>query len=105
MVNIGLVPPWLIAAGALISWLSAIGLVIAARSAQPRVTALTERAVVAVVISVFLTMYAFFAYNTQLGFALLPAGDALWLLRVGVLGLSFIGPAWLLLWATGRLVD
>lgn len=99
----GLISPTVIAAGAILSWLSAIGLLVAAHTAVPRVNALTERAIVAVIISAFLTLYALVAANTAAGFTWLGPEDALRLLRIGVVGLSFVGPAWLLLWLTGRL--
>ncbi|HEY6568594.1 MAG TPA: hypothetical protein VI341_13845 [Actinomycetota bacterium] len=102
-VSDGLISPAVIALGAIVSWLSALGLIAAARSANPRVNALTERAVIAVVISIFLTIYVFIAANTEAEFAMLPPEATIRLLRIAVLGLSFIGPAWLVLWATGRL--
>lgn len=97
--------PGVIALGALVSWLSAIGLSVAAYTATPRVGALTERAVIAVLISAFLTLYALVAANTEGGFVLFPFEESVRFLRVGVLLLAGIGPVWLVLWATGNLGD
>lgn len=97
--------PEVIALGAVISWVSAVSLVWAARHAKPRVGALTERAIIAVLISTFLTMYAFVAWNTNAGYPLFDFDAGLRLLRGLVLLLSLVSPLWLVLWLTGRLGD
>lgn len=101
----GILSPGVIALGALVSWCSAFGLLYAADHAKPPVGALTERAVIAVVISLFLTMYALVAGNTDAGFAWFPFEQGVAILRVGALALSLVGPTWLVLWWTGRLGD
>lgn len=100
-----MIPPVLIVIGAVVSWLSAIGLVYAASIASPKVGALTERAILGLIISAFLTVYAFVAYNTESGFEFFPFESTVALLRIAVLGLSMVAPVWLLLWWTGRLGD
>jgi hypothetical protein len=97
--------PGVIALGALVSWFSAISLVWAARHAKPRIGALTERAIIAVLISTFLTVYAFVAWNTNAGYPLFDFEAGLRLLRGLVLLLSLVSPLWLGLWLTGRLGD
>ena len=97
--------PGTIAIGAAVSWLSTAGLVYAAVKADPPIGALTERAVVAFLISTFLTLYVLVAINTHLGFAVIPFEGVVRLLRVAVLSLALVGPAWLVLWWRGRLGD
>lgn len=100
-----LVAPSLIALGALVSWLSAIGLVWAAWTARPRVIALVERAVIAVLLSLFLTVYVVIAYNADNGNVLFTVEASRRVVRLTVLGLSLIAPVWLGLWLSGRLGD
>lgn len=100
-----MIPPVFIAIGAIVSWLSAIGLCWAAYLAKPRVGALTERAVLALGISAFLTVYALVAANTTSGYLWFPFEDGVTLLRVAALGLSLVAPIWLVLWWTDNLGD
>jgi len=97
--------PQVIALGAAVSWVSALILVYFARRSRPPVLVLTERAVVAVIISGFLTVYAVVATNTNLDYAIFHFEVGRDLLRLGALTLSAIAPVWVVLWYTGHLND
>jgi hypothetical protein len=97
--------PTVIALGAAVSWVSAAILVYFAFRSRPRVLVLTERAVVAVILSGFLTVYTVVALNTNLDYAFFPFEVARDLLRLGVLLMSAIAPVWVVLWFTGHLSD
>jgi hypothetical protein len=84
------------------AWLSTFVLVWAART-PPRIGALTERAIIAVVIAVFLTAIAVIVLNTETDEAYFPAEVARVAFRVCVLGLGFVPIAWCALWLSGRL--
>ena len=84
------------------AWMSTIVLVWAARK-RPRIGALTERAIIAVVIAVFLTAISIIVYNTESDQALFAVEVARIFFRVSVLMLGLIPVYWFLLWLTGRL--
>jgi hypothetical protein len=95
--------PVVVGLAALGAWISAAILVHAARNATPRSGALTERAILAVVIAVFLTTYLLIAYNTDNGRILFDQDAARRLLRTIVLMVGVIPIIWTVLWLTGRL--
>lgn len=75
-----------------INWPVAFMLIRLARI-KPHIRALTERAILAVVIAVVTTIYVFVAANTQGGFFVLSQGEALTLLRLTIIGFGLY-PAW-----------
>jgi hypothetical protein len=97
--------PGVIAIAAVVSWVSALTLLWASGRADPRVNALNERAWIAVLLSLFLTVYAIVSLNSEIDFALILRDDARRIVRLGVIVLGVIGPTWLFMWWTGRLGD
>lgn len=69
---------------------------------KPTIRALTERAVLAVVIAIVTTIYVFVAANTQGGFLLLSQGEALTLLRLTIIGFGLYPTWWLWSYYRGR---
>lgn len=84
------------------AWLSAIILVYLAWGAK--VGALTERAVIAVGIAAFGTVYSLAAYNTDYA-QIIPAETVKFLVRISVVFLLLLPVWWTILYATGRLGD
>lgn len=84
------------------AWVSTAVLVYAARQ-RPRIGALTERSVIALIIAAFLTSIALIVLNTESGYVILSAELARSVFRVTVLLLGTVPFAWCLLWLTGRL--
>jgi hypothetical protein len=84
------------------AWLSTAILVWAARK-PPRIGALTERAVIAVIIALFLTAIAVIVWNTDSESALFAADVARVVFRVCVLLLGLVPVSWCVLWVSGRL--
>jgi hypothetical protein len=97
--------PAVVAIFVALSWVSSAALVLAARRATPRVGALTERANIAVLISIALTIFVVIAANADVGYPLWDQITGRRLLRLTILTVSLIGPSWLYLWLTGRLGD
>lgn len=81
---------------------SAAVLVWAARQ-PPRIGALTERAVIAVIIAVFISSIALLVYNTETGRTIIDQEAARIVFRVSVLLLGLVPVSWVILWLTGRL--
>ena len=81
---------------------SAVVLVRAAM-AKPRIGALSERALIAVVIAAFGLVYSAVAINTELGSALFAAEAARLGVRATVIVLLAIPAWWTVLYLTGRL--
>lgn len=92
--------PWLIWALTIVAWLCAMFLVWIARGA--RVGALSERAVVAVGIAAFGTLYSLAVYNTEFG-RILDNEIVRNAVRVGVSLLLLLPVVWVVLYLTGRL--
>lgn len=86
------------------AWLSTAVLIYAAHR-PPRIGALTERAVIAIVIAMFLTAVAVIVYNTESDRALLAAEVARVAFRICVLMLGLVPVSWCVLWFLGRLGD
>lgn len=84
------------------AWLSTAVLVWAARNG-PHIGALTERALIAVVIALFLTSIAVIVVNTETDQSLFAVEVARTVFRLSVIGLGFVPVIWTLLWFTGRL--
>lgn len=84
------------------AWVSTSVLVYAARQ-RPRIGALTERSVIALIIAAFLTSIALIVLNTQSGYAFLSPDLARSVFRVTVLLLGAVPFVWVVLWLTGRL--
>ena len=95
--------PGVIGLFALIAWVSAFILLRAAFRADPPVGALTERAVIALVIAVFLTLYAIVASNTNFGLGVFTPDGARRIIRAAVIVLGLVPVAWVVLWLTGHL--
>lgn len=99
----GLLSPPVIAVTAFAAWVSAVVLVRAARHARPSVGALTERAVIAVLIAVMLTIYAVVAANTDIGSSLFDQDTGRRFVRLVVVMVGAIPVVWCYLWLRGRL--
>lgn len=87
---------------AVVSWVSAAVLLYAAHQ-RPRIGALNERAVIAVVFAVFGTFYTVVTINTTSGYALIPIEVARLITRALVAVELLIPAWWTWLWATGQL--
>lgn len=87
---------------AIASWLSTILLVNAAMQ-RPRIGALTERAVIAVVLSALGTVAVVLRINGDTGYALFPIDAARIIFGITVLGLLLTPCLWLLLYLSNRL--
>lgn len=94
--------PSLIVALTVVAAVSAVILVRAA-FVKPRIGALTERAILAVVIAVFGAVYATVAINVQLGALFLTTDEGRTLAGIGVVALLAIPAWWTALYLTGRL--
>ena len=76
-----------------------------AKRKPPRSGALTERAVIALVIAVFLTSITVIVLNTEADRVFFPAEVARVAFRLSVLALGFIPIAWCVLFFAGKLGD
>lgn len=85
-----------------VTWLST-GILAVFAVQRPRIGALTERAVIALMISLLITSGAVLALNTVLGRALFDADMARIVFRVSLLGIGLVPAAWLVLFVTNRL--
>lgn len=98
--NLGLAMPATIVVLTIVAWTCAVVLVRAAWGAD--IGALTERAIVAVGIAGFGTVYSLVVTNTELGQPV--AHDfTVFAVRLCVIGLLLIPPVWLFLYARRRL--
>ena len=70
---------------------------------RPHVGALTERAILAVVLAVFGVIYSTIALTTEFGWALFSQADGRAAVRMGVVALLSIPGFWTFLYLTGRL--
>jgi hypothetical protein len=70
---------------------------------HPRIGALTERAIIAFVLSVFGSASVVLVWNTESGQALFPVEIARTISRLDLFVLLLIPIAWLVLYATNRL--
>lgn len=86
----------------LLAWTSTIVLVRAARRAH--IGALTERAVLATVLSVFGTAYSFVVFNADV-VRVVAIEQVVALVRGGVILLLLVPVYWMFLYRTGRLGD
>ncbi len=84
------------------SWASTV-LLFRAALLRPRIGALTERAVIALIISAFGTVCAFLVMNTETGGSLLALDAARVVFRLLLLGFLLVPVYWLWLYATNRL--
>lgn len=85
-----------------VTWLST-GILVVYAYQRPRIGALTERAVIAVMISLLITASAVLVLNTALGRTLFDADLARIIFRVSLLGIGLVPAAWLVLFLTKRL--
>ena len=86
-----------------ISALSTVRLVWAAR--REHIGALTERALLATVLSLFGALYTAAIVNTESGFVFLDASTAMTVLRVAVVALLLVPVYWTVLYLRGQLGD
>jgi hypothetical protein len=93
---------FMLVAVAMLAWASTFLLVTRAVR-KPRIGALTERAALSVLLSLFGTLCVLLVYNTETGNTLIPTEVARALFRVCLFLLLFVSPAWVLLYATNRL--
>jgi hypothetical protein len=93
-----------IAIGCLVvaSWLSS-GLLVRHALVRPRIGALTDRAIIAVIISIFGTVSVLLTLNTDTGWAFFAVDVARATFRLSVLALLFVPVMWLALYLTDRL--
>lgn len=89
---------------AIASWCST-GLLVRAALQKPRIGALTERAVIAVILAIIGAISVVIVWNTESGFALFPTEVARTLFRVGLFVMFAIPLYWLWLFVTNRLGD
>jgi len=85
-----------------VTWLST-GILTVFALQRPRIGALTERAAIAVMISLLISASALLVLNTSLGLALFPPETARIIFRVSLLGIGLVPAAWLVLFFTNRL--
>ena len=83
------------------AWLSAVVLLRAACQ-SPCIGALSERAVVAVVIAIFGTIYGVVVFNTEVGY-IVDMGTAIVVLRLAAVMLLCVPVWWSWMFITGRL--
>jgi hypothetical protein len=83
-------------------WASTMILVNAARK-RPRIGILTERAAIGVFLSLFVSIYALAALNSDTGFSWLDSQTVKTVVRVLVVILCFIPVYWVFLYLTDRL--
>lgn len=88
---------------AVFAWVSAVVLIVAARK-RPNIGALTERAVVAVGIALFGTLYSAVVLNNEV-VRLFDSGSAVIVVRLAVVGLLCLPAFWSFAYITGRLGD
>lgn len=100
VVELGL--PLVIGLLAGVAWISAAILAHAAWR-RPRIGALTERAVIAVVFAILGTFYFLVTVNTTTGYALLPLEAARFVVRLLVVVVLLIPAWWTFLYLSGRL--
>lgn len=93
---------WLVFALTVTAWVSAAVLGRAALR-PPHIGALTERAVIAVVIALLGTISCIIVLNTDLGRPWFPVAISSALFRLSVLGVLAVPLTWLILWYLGRL--
>lgn len=84
------------------SWLST-GILGWAAKKPPRIGALTERAVIALVIAVMVTTGGLLTFNRTNGYALFDINVARILFSLSIITLASLPLAWCVLWFTGRL--
>lgn len=86
---------------------SVISTVLLARSAviRPRIGALVERTVIAVVIAVMVVSGALITLNRISGYSLFPVEVSRLLFLLSLITLAMVPVAWLALYVTGRLGD
>lgn len=85
-----------------VTWLST-GILAVFAVQRPRIGALTERAVIALMISLLITASAILVLNTVLGRTLFDAEVARIIFRVSLLGIGLVPAAWLYLFFSNRL--
>lgn len=93
---------WLVFALVPITWLST-GILAVFAIQRPRIGALTERAAIALIISLLITASAILVLNTMTGRALFDADAARLIFRISLLGLGLVPVAWLYLFFANRL--
>lgn len=91
-----------ILAAAAIAWVSVVILARAARR-QPRIGALTERAVIGAGAALFVTLKGLIAVHADQGFPFFDARTSETILRIAVLFLGLLPVYWLALYLRGRL--
>jgi hypothetical protein len=87
---------------ALAAWASTV-LLVRAALVRPHIGALTERAVIAVLLSAFGTVCVVLVWNSDSGQALFAIDAARILFRVCLFGLLLVPTIWIVLYATNRL--
>lgn len=94
--------PAVIWAATILAWVSAVILIRAAHGAH--IGALTERAIAAVAIAIFGTVYSLVVLDAEV-LGVLTAADAVMVRRAAVLVLLAVPIWWMVLYLTGRLGD
>ena len=84
-----------------INWPVAIILIRLARI-RPTIRALTERAILAVIIAIVTTVYWFIAINTQLGFPVITPTGSMFIIRCTIVTIGLYPLWWLWSYSTGR---
>lgn len=92
----------LIGSLALASWLSTI-LLVRAALVKPRIGALTDRAIIATIISAFGTVSMLLVVNTETGAGFLALDVARATFRLSLLALLLVPVVWLVLFLTDKL--
>jgi len=85
----------------IIDWI-ATGVLVILAVQRPRIAFLTERAVIAVVVSGVTTVYGLVALNTQLGFPIFDADTAKVIVRLAIVVLGAAPIVWLALYLRRR---
>jgi hypothetical protein len=85
-----------------VAWLST-GILFAGAARKPRIGALTERAAIALDISLFVTSALVLRVNTYTEFSLFPVEAARLLFLISSLGIAVLPLAWLYLFFSNRL--
>lgn len=85
-----------------LAWVSFLALAQAAWI-RPRIGALTERAVIALIIALLGSVSSLIVANNDHGHPLFDAATASLLFRMSILAVLFVPAVWLALWIAGRL--
>jgi hypothetical protein len=98
------IPAWLLGILAVCASISAAILVVKAMQ-RPFIGALTERAIIGVLLAFFGVLSTIVAWDTELGRVILSTDEARFVNRLAILIVLAIPTVWLLLYATNRLGD